>query len=271
MQPRRGDGGRRARWPRCWRWLGGTAPQLQEPRWAAADLRRAARRPARSSCSPASPGAAGRVRGALLAGRGRCSRLRAHRPARGAPRSAEALAPALEGRDARRHRRRRQPAAGRRRTASVSASRSRSASSQARRACRARIALGWYGGFHEDAALLGAAARALRAGQRWRFTVRLRRPHGNLNPHGFDYELALFEQGVRATGYVRDAAGAGTLLERQAGFPVERAAPGACATRSTRAWPTRAPPACWPRSPSATRARSSATTGSCSATPASPT
>jgi competence protein ComEC len=66
------------------------------------------------------------------------------------------------------------------------------------------IALGWFSGFHEDAAL-SAPQRELRAGQRWRFTVRLRQPHGNLNPNGFDYELFLFEQGVRATGYVRDA------------------------------------------------------------------
>jgi competence protein ComEC len=34
-------------------------------------------------------------------------------------------------------------------------------------------------------------------------TVRLKAPHGNLNPHGFDYELWLWEQGVQATGYVR--------------------------------------------------------------------
>jgi competence protein ComEC len=33
--------------------------------------------------------------------------------------------------------------------------------------------------------------------------VRLQRPHGNANPHGFDYEAWLLEQGVRATGYVR--------------------------------------------------------------------
>ena len=59
------------------------------------------------------------------------------------------------------------------------------------------IALGWYAGFHEDAALVQPRL-ALRAGQRWRFTVRLRQPHGNLNPHGFDYELALLEQGVRS-------------------------------------------------------------------------
>jgi competence protein ComEC len=82
------------------------------------------------------------------------------------------------------------------------------------------IALGWYSGFHEDAALT-QPQRELRAGQRWRFTVRLRRPHGNLNPNGFDYELLLFEQGVRATGYVRDAPPP-QLLAEAAGFPVER-------------------------------------------------
>ncbi|HSC65464.1 MAG TPA: ComEC/Rec2 family competence protein [Caldimonas sp.] len=81
------------------------------------------------------------------------------------------------------------------------------------------VALGWYAGFHEDAAAVQPRV-ALRAGQRWRFTVRLRQPHGNLNPHGFDYELALLEQGVRATGYVRDAPA--TLLDDRAGRPVER-------------------------------------------------
>jgi competence protein ComEC len=84
----------------------------------------------------------------------------------------------------------------------------------------ATLALGWYAGYHEDAALV-QPRQALRAGQRWRFTVRLRQPHGSLNPHGFDYELALFEQGVRATGYVRDAPPA-ALLEAGAGYPVER-------------------------------------------------
>ena len=83
-----------------------------------------------------------------------------------------------------------------------------------------RIALGWYSGFHEDAAL-SQPQRELKAGQRWRFALRLRRPHGNLNPHGFDYELQLFEQGVRATGYVRDAPPP-QLLGEAAGFPVER-------------------------------------------------
>ena len=82
------------------------------------------------------------------------------------------------------------------------------------------LALGWYSGWHEDAALTQPQAE-LRAGQRWSFTLRLRQPHGNLNPHGFDYELQLFEQGVRATGAVRDAP-APVLLHAAAGYPVER-------------------------------------------------
>ena len=41
-------------------------------------------------------------------------------------------------------------------------------------------------------------------GQRWQLNVRLKRPHGNANPNGFDYELWLLEQGIRATGYVNN-------------------------------------------------------------------
>ncbi len=84
----------------------------------------------------------------------------------------------------------------------------------------AMLALGWYSGFHEDAAASQPRGE-LRAGERWRFSLRLRQPHGNLNPHGFDYELLLFEQGLRATGYVRDAPPP-ELLDRAAGYPVER-------------------------------------------------
>ncbi|MFX5510376.1 DUF4131 domain-containing protein, partial [Acinetobacter baumannii] len=42
----------------------------------------------------------------------------------------------------------------------------------------------------------------LRPGDRWRLQVRLKRPHGNANPDGFDYELWLLQDDVRATGYV---------------------------------------------------------------------
>lgn len=82
------------------------------------------------------------------------------------------------------------------------------------------LALGWYRGWTEDAGA-AAAQDGLRAGQRWRITVRLRQPHGQANPHGFDYELWLFEQGVRATGSVRTKA-APRLLQEAAGQPVER-------------------------------------------------
>ncbi len=46
----------------------------------------------------------------------------------------------------------------------------------------------------------------LKAGERWRLRVRLKRPHGFLNPGGMDYELWLFSQNIRATGYVREDA-----------------------------------------------------------------
>lgn len=82
------------------------------------------------------------------------------------------------------------------------------------------LAIGWYSGFHEDAALTPPQTE-LRAGQRWRFALRLRQPHGNANPNGFDSELYLLEQGVRATGHVRDAPPP-QLLHRAAGVPVER-------------------------------------------------
>jgi competence protein ComEC len=44
----------------------------------------------------------------------------------------------------------------------------------------------------------------VRSGERWSFTLRLRQVHGTSNPHGFDRELWLWQQGVGATGYVRN-------------------------------------------------------------------
>ncbi len=43
-------------------------------------------------------------------------------------------------------------------------------------------------------------ALTVRPGERWRWTVRLQRPHGSRNPHGFDAELWWWQQGVQATG-----------------------------------------------------------------------
>lgn len=39
---------------------------------------------------------------------------------------------------------------------------------------------------------------------RWRFRVRLKPPHGFSNPGGFDYELWMFQNRIRATGYIRN-------------------------------------------------------------------
>ncbi|HYC42190.1 MAG TPA: DNA internalization-related competence protein ComEC/Rec2 [Noviherbaspirillum sp.] len=63
-----------------------------------------------------------------------------------------------------------------------------------------RLALSWYSAFRADE--MQAVGR-VQPGERWRLTVRLRKPHGNANPHVFDYEVWLLEQGLRATGYVR--------------------------------------------------------------------
>jgi len=66
-----------------------------------------------------------------------------------------------------------------------------------------RLLLSWYsGGFGEDAA--AEPAVAVHPGERWLLTVRLRRPHGLVNPYGFDYEAWLLERGIGATGYVRN-------------------------------------------------------------------
>lgn len=62
------------------------------------------------------------------------------------------------------------------------------------------LALSWYSGFRGEAS---AVVGDVQPGERWQLTVRLQRPHGNANPMGFDYEVWLLEQGVRATGYVR--------------------------------------------------------------------
>jgi competence protein ComEC len=58
-----------------------------------------------------------------------------------------------------------------------------------------RLQLAWYAG--------RTVQPVVHPGERWRLTVRLKRPHGGANPGGFDYEAWLLERGIRATGYVR--------------------------------------------------------------------
>jgi competence protein ComEC len=81
----------------------------------------------------------------------------------------------------------------------------------------ATISLAWYA----QRAKGGADAVApppVVAGDRWTFTVRLKRPRGLSNPHTFDFEPWALERGIRATGYVRDGQGA-TRLGREEGWP----------------------------------------------------
>lgn len=44
----------------------------------------------------------------------------------------------------------------------------------------------------------------LHAGERWQFTVRLKRPYGTHNPHGYDLEAWALERGIAASGAVRE-------------------------------------------------------------------
>jgi competence protein ComEC len=48
-----------------------------------------------------------------------------------------------------------------------------------------RVLLAWYNGLTPEEF---QEVLPVRPGERWRLTVRLRLPHGNANPHGFDYE-----------------------------------------------------------------------------------
>ncbi len=48
-------------------------------------------------------------------------------------------------------------------------------------------------------------AQVLRSGECWRLQLRMRTPHGSLNPGSFDYEGWLFRQGIGATATVRKA------------------------------------------------------------------
>jgi competence protein ComEC len=58
----------------------------------------------------------------------------------------------------------------------------------------------------------------IHAGERWRFTVRLKQPHATSNPHGFDFEAWALERNIRATGYVH-AKGENTKLAETSRSP----------------------------------------------------
>ncbi|HEY6281889.1 MAG TPA: DNA internalization-related competence protein ComEC/Rec2 [Burkholderiales bacterium] len=83
------------------------------------------------------------------------------------------------------------------------------------------ISLNWYKDRREPEKPLPQ----LHPGERWQFMVRLKRPHGNANPHGFDYEAWLLERNIRATGYVRESSVNTRLAETvtRPAYLVERA------------------------------------------------
>jgi competence protein ComEC len=64
---------------------------------------------------------------------------------------------------------------------------------------RTKIQLSWYNDYPE-----------IQIGDKWQLSVKLKRPHGSMNPGGFDYEKYLFQNKIRATGYVKS----GTLNYR---------------------------------------------------------
>ena len=64
-----------------------------------------------------------------------------------------------------------------------------------------RLSLAWYAQWQKGGAI--DPVPVLVAGERWRLVLRLKRPHGTVNPDGFDVEAWLLENNLRATGYVR--------------------------------------------------------------------
>jgi competence protein ComEC len=63
-----------------------------------------------------------------------------------------------------------------------------------------RVLVSWYNGLTPDEF---QEVLPVRAGERWRFTLRLKRPLATANPHAYDWEVAALERGIGAAGYVR--------------------------------------------------------------------
>lgn len=86
------------------------------------------------------------------------------------------------------------------------------------------VRLSWY---HSE--------QCVKAGQHWRFKVKLKRVHSVYNPGGLDYERVLFAEGIGATGYIRDSAAA--VLLSQAGWWSLDALRQTIADRLASQWP----------------------------------
>lgn len=75
-----------------------------------------------------------------------------------------------------------------------------------------RVVLSWF-----------SKSASVRPGERWRLQARLKRPHGFVNPGGFDYEGWLFQRRIRATGHVRDGAVNARIAEAGVRGGIDRA------------------------------------------------
>ncbi len=85
-----------------------------------------------------------------------------------------------------------------------------------------RIIVSWYNGLTPDEF---QEVLPVRAGERWRWTLRLKRPRATANPHAYDWEVAALERGIGAAGYVRPRGERVRLaaMVYRPGYAIERA------------------------------------------------
>ncbi|MGH8214862.1 MAG: DNA internalization-related competence protein ComEC/Rec2 [Rhodanobacteraceae bacterium] len=83
---------------------------------------------------------------------------------------------------------------------------------------RGRVRLSWYASRQH-------AAPSIAPCTRWRLRVRMKRPHGLINPGGQDFERSALQKGIIATGYVREDS-ANSMLHTGACVDAVRASVG---------------------------------------------
>jgi competence protein ComEC len=69
------------------------------------------------------------------------------------------------------------------------------------------ISLNHYQEFFAPPEVISQSAKpklSFHAGERWQLIVRLKRPHGTVNPHGFDFEAWALAENIRATGSIKN-------------------------------------------------------------------
>ena len=64
------------------------------------------------------------------------------------------------------------------------------------------ISLNFYGASNTPSVVNHFHAARFKVGQRWQFSVKLKRPHSTYNPHGYDFEGWALENNIRATGSI---------------------------------------------------------------------